>query len=188
MQVLIHQQEGQGFHELGQEWYGRRVSPPYRYRLTLTTGGLLFEAERAEAAAVHPDAKSGCFQEELWRYDVAEFFIANADTGRYLEMNLSPNGAWWGRMFSGPRVPDDSVASLLRVEFAQGVTTSEGWKASLLLPFEVLAALELPLDCWHVAVCAVLEAPEYIYLTTAAPCDTQPDFHRPDLWSAPILS
>lgn len=187
MQVTIHQQEGQPFHEIGQEWYGRSVNPPYRYRLTLTAAGLLFEAERAEAAAVHPDAKPGGFQEELWRYDVAEFFIANADTGRYLEMNLSPNGAWWGRMFSAPRVPDDSVGSLLRVEYAQGCATPAGWKASLLLPADVLAALGLPFDRWRVAVCAVLEAPEYIYLTTAAPCDTQPDFHRPDLWSPPTL-
>lgn len=187
MQVNIHQRNGQCFYELSKEWYGRSVNPPYRYRLTQTEAGLLFEAERAEVAAVHPGARPGCFQEELWRYDVAEFFIASADAGRYLEMNLSPNGAWWGCVFSAPRVADDAASALLRVEQAQGVATPEGWRASLLLPAAVLANLGLSLASCRLAVCAVLESPHYIYLTTAEPCNTQPDFHRPDLWQAPLL-
>ncbi len=187
MQVTIHQQKEQSFDAIEKEWYGRSVNPPYRYRLTLTEAGLLFEAERAEAAAVHPEAKPGCFQEELWRYDVAEFFIANADASRYLEMNLSPNGAWWGRVFGAPRVADDAASALLRVEQAQGCASASGWQASLLLPKDVLDALGFSLEHCRVAVCAVLESPNYIYLTTAEPCDTQPDFHRPDLWRLPLM-
>lgn len=188
MQITIHRQKDQSFYELRREWYGREVSPPYRYRLTLTDAGLLFEAERAEVAAVHPDAKLGCFQKELWRYDVAEFFIANADASRYLEMNLSPNGAWWGCVFSAPRVTDAAASALLRVDQVSGCASSDGWKASLRLPKDVLDALGFSLENCRLAVCAVLEAPEYIYLTTAETCDTQPDFHRPDLWSPPILN
>lgn len=188
MQVTIHRQKEQCFYELGREWYGREVAPPYRYRLTLTEAGLLFEAGRAEAAAVHPDARLGCFQEELWRYDVAEFFIANADASRYLEMNLSPNGAWWGCVFSAPRVVDAAASALLRVGQTSGCASSDGWNASLLLPKDVLESLGLSPENCRLAVCSVLEAPEYIYLTTADACDTQPDFHRPDLWSQPILN
>lgn len=187
MQVEIHSQIGQRFSEIGQEWYGRAVEPPYRYRLTLTEAGLLFEAERAERAALHPDARPGVFQEELWKYDVAEFFIHSEKAGHYLEMNLSPNGAWWGCVFTAPRVVKPGAEQLLRVEQAQGEATDAGWKASLLLPADVLRALDFDLSECHVAVCAVLEAPEYIYLTTANPCETQPDFHRPDLWPQPVM-
>ncbi len=188
MQVLIHSNTSGDFSQIEHEWYGRVVEPPYCYRLTHTRGGLLFEAKRAEGAAIHPEARAGKFQEELWRYDVAEFFISNADCSRYLEMNLSPNGAWWGSVFTAPRVVDEQGAALLRVEYATGVATDDGWQASLLLPQAVLDALGFHLPDCRVAVCAVLETPDYIYLTTAEPCDTQPDFHRPDLWCKLMLS
>ncbi len=187
MKVLIHGREGGFFSHLTHEWYGREVIPPYRYRLTHTPAGLLFEAERAAAASIHPDARGGHFQEELWRYDVAEFFISNADASRYLEMNLSPNGAWWGCVFTAPRVVDEAGCSHICVDFATGVVEDSGWKASLLLPQRALDALGFHLPDCRVAVCAVLEAPQYIYLTSASPCNTQPDFHRPDLWSNPEM-
>lgn len=186
MQVLINTSEPGSFSQINKEWYGREVAPPYCYRMTHTCDGLLFEAKRAEPAALHPDAHAGKFQEELWRYDVAEFFISTADTSRYMEMNLSPNGAWWGSVFTAPRVVDAAASSLLRVESATGEATNDGWQASLLLPQEVLDALGFHLPDCRIAVCAVLESPQYIYLTTAAPCHTQPDFHRPDLWQHPV--
>lgn len=187
MQVVIHKNAEPPYQEIRKEWYGRTIEPSYHYRFSLSERGLLFEARRMAKPSVHPHAIPGCFQKELWRYDVAEFFIAKGDLSRYVEVNLSPNGAWWASAFTAPRVVDEQVSALLRVEYATGEATDDGWQASLLLPQSVLDALGLHLPDCRVAACAVLEAPDYIYLTTANPCDTQPDFHRPDLWSLPQM-
>ncbi|MBQ2379954.1 MAG: hypothetical protein II295_06125, partial [Akkermansia sp.] len=89
--------------QINQEWYGATIVPPYEYSFTLTPEGLEFYASRKAAATVHPDGVCGAFQAELWRYDAAEFFITTPDGKRYMEFNLSPNGAWWAAVFCAPR-------------------------------------------------------------------------------------
>lgn len=187
-QVAIYTTEGQNTDALTTEWYGRELTPPVRYRLTLLPQGLRFEAERGVKPALNPNARPGEFCGELWRYDVAEFFVATPGAERYMEVNLSPNGAWWGCVFTAPRVADAEAGRSLRVEYARGEVSEQGWKASLLIPREVFDALGMTPETCRFAVCAVQDAPDYLYLTTADDCSGEPDFHRPYAWKTAVLT
>lgn len=174
---------------IGQEWYGKPVEPPYEYSFKLTAEGLVFSAARKAPALVHPEGKCGDFQAELWRYDAAEFFITTPEGGRYMEFNLSPNGAWWAAVFCAPRciAPGFENWEPAGVQ-ATGCATAEGWSCSALIPAAVLEEVGIcPADC-KLTAAAILKSPDQVFLTTALPCDTQPDFHRPDLWEQAILS
>jgi len=51
-------------------------------------------------------ATKGDYVEGLWEADVAEFFLAKANTAgsfNYLEINVSPEGAWWSMEHHGIR-------------------------------------------------------------------------------------
>ena len=171
--------------QLSHEWEGHAVTPPAEFRFSLTAEGLVFCARRQAAAQVHPQGKCGCFQEELWKYDAAEFFISTADGERYLEFNLSPNGAWWAHVFSAPRVSAVGFESYIPAGIcATGKCGAEGWAAEALVPHGVLQELGIDPATCRLAACAILESPQQIFLTTALPCNTQPDFHRPDLWES----
>ena len=171
------------------EWYGTPIEPPFEFSFTLTPEGLLFQAARKAAAKVHPDGVCGCFQPELWRYDAAEFFITTADGKRYMEFNLSPNGAWWAAVFCVPRqiAPGFENWKPAGIQ-ATGTSTDEGWNCRALIPAAVLEEVGIsPANC-KLTAAAILKSPEQVFLTTALPCDTQPDFHRPDLWEQAILA
>jgi len=47
-----------------------------------------------------PSQQKRQWVEGLWEEDVAELFICDPNTGRYQELNLSPDGAWWSSVFS----------------------------------------------------------------------------------------
>lgn len=51
---------------------------------------------------------SKSFAEGLWNYDLVEAFLA-LDNKRYLELNLSINGAWWSAQFNDYRDRDNSI-------------------------------------------------------------------------------
>ena len=46
------------------------------------------------------------FFEGLWRFDCGELWLANPESGRYIEFNLAPTGDWWTCVFVSPRVRD----------------------------------------------------------------------------------
>lgn len=162
------------------DWYGAPVAPPLAYSFALSRDELIFKASRQAPARIHPEAQPGRFQPELWRYDTAEFFIAAAEGGRYLEFNLCPNGAWWACAFDAARQaaaePPPSGVS------AAGQCSAEGWSCEAHLPLSELKRLGIdPSRCRLVAT-AILNTPEQIFLTTADSSDGEPDFHRPDTW------
>ncbi len=53
---------------------------------------------------------AGTFAAGLWRRDVAELFIRTAGSPAYVELNLSPGGAWWRCAFASYRQPDRRAA------------------------------------------------------------------------------
>lgn len=187
MQSIISTGKAQ-IQSIDKEWYGQPIEPPYEYSFTLTAEGLEFCAARKAAALVHPEGVCGAFQAELWRYDAAEFFISTPGGERYMEFNLSPNGAWWAAVFCAPRqlAPGFENWEPAGVQ-ATGSSTDEGWSCRALIPAAVLAEAGIsPQDC-KLTAAAILKSPDQVFLTTALPCDTQPDFHRPDLWEKAIL-
>lgn len=171
--------------QLAQDWYGTTVAEPVHYSFTIEGGNLMFRAWQKAAVSLPPYAVPGQFTEKLWMYDVAEFFIA-APGGRYMEFNLCPNGAWWACVFSAPRVADAAAAAPQGVQ-TTGNVTAEGWEASAAVPLAELAALGISPDSCKLAATAILNSPDYLFLTTAEDLSGEPDFHRPHAWPAALL-
>ncbi len=166
---------------LGQEWYGAKVEPAVEFSFSIEGDELVFRVSREASAKIHPDAKLGVFQENLWKYDTAEFFIAKEDCSRYLEFNLSPNGAWWSMIFTDPRVVDESAIQITpRVCEAQ--CDDKGWSCTARIPIADLIAMGLDPRNSRMAVCSILESPEQIFLTTADKTEGVADFHKLPDW------
>ncbi len=167
--------------ERATEWYGQPLVSPFRYSFAIEGEQLVFRAACAAPALLHPDASEGAFQENLWKYDTAEFFIAREDLSAYLECNVSPNGAWWAAVFTSPRVPigGDVVTPQL---IATGESTESGWSCEARLELAALRELGMDLESCRVGACAILQSPEQVFVTTNADCSGEPDFHRPQGW------
>lgn len=184
MQIQIHsQQEGADVpvQVLDKEWFGREVCPPLEFSFVIEGDELVFRAAQKAAALLHPDASLGGFQEMLWKYDTAEFFIAKPDCSRYLEFNLSPNGAWWSMIFTAPRVVDDTAIQIAPSS-CEAQCDESGWVCTARIPMADLIAMGLDPRSSRMAVCAILESPEQIFLTTADNVRGIPDFHKLADW------
>ncbi|MDP4722137.1 MAG: hypothetical protein NWS48_12995 [Akkermansiaceae bacterium] len=171
---------------IGSDWSGKPLLPPLAFSLAADAENLWFVATRQAEACVHPDAFLGSFTPELWKYDTAELFIADDKTGRYLEFNLAPNGAWWAAEFSSPR-----VASVTQPDFKSNVTSHSGdesgqWLAALSIP---LAFLRDTVDFGtgtKANATFILGSPEQTFHSAAKLPGAEPDFHQPSAF--PILS
>lgn len=73
------------------------------------------------------------FHEGLWHFDCGELFLLQPATGRYLEINLAPNGAWWSCVFTDVR---QRAADIMppQVEVWSDSVTEAGWSAGFRLP------------------------------------------------------
>ncbi len=189
MQSIISAAAAPQPQRISKEWYGNAVEPPYVYCFTYSPDGLEFIAARKAPALVHPEAQGGAFQAELWRYDTAEFFISTPNGERYMEFNLSPNGAWWAAVFSAPRqiAPGFEHWQPQGIR-ATGTSSQDGWSCRALIPNSVLQEAGIDYTACKLTAAAILNSPQQIFLTTALPCDTQPDFHRPDLWEPAVVN
>lgn len=173
--------------KLSHEWYGKEIVPAVEYSFSIEGEQLVFRAAQAAAAQPHPEGRPGEFREELWKYDTAEFFIANADGTRYMEFNLSPTGAWWACVFEGPRRVAPAYGVPQGVQ-TTGSTSANGWACSARIPLAFLATLGItPRQCRLVATC-ILNSPNYLFLTTAEDSSGEPDFHRPQSWPQAIYN
>lgn len=115
-------------------------------------------------------------------HDVAEFFLTDPTTGRYVEFNLSPNGAWWSQSFSAPRVPDGQ-GLVPGVETFAELAPDGGWVAAMAIPRGFLES-ELKFgDSSRLNVCFILGSPEQRFLSAANLGGGEPDFHRPERFS-----
>lgn len=186
VQNVIHTGEGSS-QQLRKEWFGNAVLPPLEYCFRLSSEALLFQASRPAPARVHPDARSGQFQPGLWKFDTAEFFLSRADGGRYLEVNVSPNGAWWSGVFHAPRVQEPEFADWRPAITASGTCRSEGWSCQATLPLADLHRMGIELSHCRLAVCAILQSPNQLFLTSADDTSGDPDFHRPLSWDFPVI-
>lgn len=188
MQCRIYAAEEGAPQTLSREWYGAELAPPFEFSFHRDEEELIFRMRRDAAAIIHPTAAPGAWQEELWRYDVAEFFIATPGADRYLEFNLCPNGAWWAAAFTEPRVPLAGFDARALAPRTSGMCRPEGWAAEAHVPLALLRAHGWELSACRMAVCAVIcRAGAYTYLTSSEQTSGRPDFHRPWDWEAPLL-
>jgi len=167
------------------DWNAEPVNPPAAYSLAVDPHRLWFVATHSQPAHIHPKARPGQFLAELWKFDVAELFLHDSNSGRYLELNLSPNGAWWSCEFTAPRerahTEDQPWPG---VETYAELAPDGGWVAAMTLPLDTLVdRLKLgPATTGNVTF--ILNSPEPQFLSAAPLGDGEPDFHRPAAFSA----
>lgn len=132
-----------------------------------------------------PDTQCGVFTSNLWQRDCAEFFLCNPATGRYVEFNLNPHGAWWSASFNAPRAHrrdepfQDAHCSAASFTDNQSNDSAETWSATISIPLKALeTVLETSIVNLTANVTAILSTPNQIFLTAAPLGGEEPDFHR----------
>lgn len=193
MQTVIHQWAFPGSfehlatlprQELVNDWYGYDVEPAAEFCFATDGENLWFLASRKQSATIHPDAKPGEFLAELWKYDLAEWFIASQEGKNYWEFNLAPNGAWWASHFSDVRIADPATPVPMSVE-TYSIMNNDEWCVMAKIPLNQLDGIDIR-DC-KLATTFILNTPDQIFLTTADDLTGDPDFHRPSSFNCPVL-
>ena len=142
------------------------------FTVSLFGSDLVFDVKAAVASHPHPDASEGQRFEGLWEGDVIELFLAAPD-GRYLEINLATNCAWWACHFDSPRSRSQEPAPLCRTSrLSDGVlrlATSVEWLSKSCNPCDLR---------WNVT--AILHRQACLYSSAAPLSWENPDFHQPE--------
>lgn len=170
-------------------WQGRAITPPCGFGMAIDDTSFWFVATRNKAATSHPDSIAGEFTPKLWQYDVAELFIHDPATSRYLELNLAPNSAWWCALFSAERTPaqiphTDHTSSAATSTPINGVRTYSDlapdgtWVAAISIPLDELAAIINFSDTSEMNVTFITDSPQQQFLTANPPEGIEPDFHQ----------
>jgi hypothetical protein len=174
---------------LDKDLNGVPVSVPAAYSVVLDPHRLWFIANHRQPASIHPHARPGAFLAGLWQYDVAEIFLADPASGRYLEFNLAPNGAWWSCEFTAPRVrADEAEIAMPEVATFSELSADGSWLAAMAIPRDLL---EARLDfssrsCMNVTM--ILESPEQKFLSAVPLAGAVPDFHQPGRFSKIVFT
>lgn len=166
---------------LDRDWSGAPVEPAAGFALAVDDERLWFIAHHRKPARLHPRCRPGMFQAELWRYDVAELFLADPVSGRYFEFNLAPNGAWWSCEFTAPRVrAEETEIAMPEVATFSDMAPDGAWVAAMAIPVDLLRAR---LDFGprsRVNVAMILESPKQRFVTATDLGGVEPDFHLPE--------
>lgn len=124
------------------------------------------------------------FYEGLWKYDCGEVWLYAPATGRYIEVNLAPNGAWWACVFSSARVRDTSC--IPPVCDTSSVETNFSWFATIKISMADVNRCLGTLDDLQANVTLVLGGcgdddvpPQNLHSVVPL---TIMDFHQPELW------
>ena len=170
---------------LAQDWHGERVEPAAGFALVSDAQRLWFVASHRRPAVLHPQARPGLFQADLWRYDVAELFLADPRSGRYFEFNLAPNGAWWCCEFTAPRLRAEATdLAMPEVATFSDLAADGSWVAALALPLDLLRARLDFGPATRANVTFILETPRQRFLSATRLEAATPDFHRPGDFAA----
>lgn len=160
---------------------GEPLASPAGFSLVMDDRRLWFLANHREPATIHPKARPGLFQADLWEHDVAELFLADPVSGRYFEFNLAPNGAWWTCEFTAPRVRADEVdIAMPDIATFSEMSPDGSWLAAMAIPLDLLRArLDFGKDT-KANVTMILGSPDSRFTSAVDLGDGEPDFHQPD--------
>lgn len=174
---------------IARDWDGEELEPVPAFALACDLEFLWFIAHHRAPAICCGLAPPGAFAAELWKYDVAEFFISDPESGRYIEFNLAPNSAWWSCEFSSPRqraVMADVAMPGVRT-WADGLMAG-GWLAAMAVPLDVLRARVGFGARSRANVSMILGSAPRRFLTASPLGVGEPDFHRPDFFPEVVLT
>lgn len=164
---------------IGSDWFGTPLDPPLAFSLAMDEESLWFVATRQSTATGHPDSFLGSFTSELWKYDTAELFIADSTTGRYLEFNLAPNGAWWAAAFDSPRIQSTSQPEFQNHVKSQSGDDPSQWLAALIIPINFLVETINFGAKTKANATFILGSPLQTFHSVAKLRGNEPDFHQP---------
>lgn len=169
---------------LSKDLHGALLDVPAAFSLVTDAHHLWFIAHHRKPALVHPQARPGAFQAELWKYDVAELFLSDPVSGRYFEFNLSPNGAWWTCEFTRPRVRADSAEiAMPEVATFSELSADGSWLAAMAIPLDLLRArLDFGAET-RINVTMIVESPQQRFLSANPLGGGDPNFHQPECFS-----
>lgn len=157
------------------DWFGRPPRHQARFKV-YRQGSLLTFLFQADKKPEHNSSlKPGDFVEGLWEHDVAELFI-RVPSGRYVELNLGPSGAWWCAEFSAYR-QRRAVLRCPTVQTQTAATETAFWEASLTVERGDLPFAESDWETAHWNVTAILSPQQPEYLSFGHRLGGDPDFH-----------
>lgn len=170
---------------LSTDWFGSPLKKASVFTIAKDIESLWFVCIFSHAACIHPYASPGQFTPELWKFDVAELFLANSATGQYLEFNLTSNGAWWASKFLSVREPFREQPDF---------TTMIRSHHDLVGNHQCLVSLEIPLNFLKreidfgtttaANIAFIRDSPSQRYLSASKLPGVEPDFHQPIYFSA----
>jgi hypothetical protein len=165
---------------LAKDVHGAALQSPAAFCVVADTQYLWFIANHRRPAQLHPKARPAIFQAELWRYDVAELFLADPITGRYFEFNLAPNGAWWTCEFTAPRIRAEEVdIAMPGIATFSDMAADGSWLAAMAIPLDLLRArLDFGSNT-QINIAMILETPAQKFISAADLGNGEPDFHQP---------
>lgn len=165
---------------LAKDLKGELLEVPAAFSLVADPKHLWFIANHRRPASIHPKARPGAFQAELWKHDVAELFLLEELTGRYFEFNLAPNGAWWTCEFKAPRIREDELEiAMPEVATFSEIAPDGSWVAAMAIPLDLLEARLGFGPNTRANVTMILESPNQKFLSAADMGPGEPDFHQP---------
>ena len=163
------------------DWYGEPFAKPLAFGLAVDRDYLWFVAGHQEPASFHPEARPGAFQAELWKHDVAEFFLLDPTSGKYLEFNLAPNGAWWSAVFTAPRERERAEDTQFPdVATYADLSPDGGWMAAAAIPLKHLRSEFSFGDTSQMNVTFIVKSPEQKFASAVKLEGGKPDFHQPE--------
>jgi len=111
------------------------------------------------------------------------FFISEPQSGRYLEFNLAPNGAWWSAEFTAPsvRAHEDEV-EIPGVKTFGDLTPDGTWMAAASIPLDILEARVNFGESSCMNVTMIIDSPEQQFLSASAAPKGKPNFHQTSLF------
>ncbi len=162
------------------DWVGNPLNPPVGFTVATDPESLWFLATRGAPAKSFAGTSSHGFHEKLWQADTAELFIGDPTSGRYLEINLAPNAAWWACLFREPRVTCE-----IQPDFTSKAKTylddqgEAGWLAAICFPLTFLReTLNFgPGSTGNAAF--ILNSPDQTFHSATKLPGSHPDFHQP---------
>ncbi len=122
--------------------------------------------------------------EGLWRADCGELWLYSPSTGRYIEINVAPNGAWWACVFSAPRLRDEECERP-KCDTTRADSKS-GWLSTIYVSWDEIRRCLQSTEDLHANVTLILDGcpdvdPPLENLHSAVKLGAV-DFHRPHEW------
>jgi hypothetical protein len=162
------------------DWSGSKITnlPKFLFWIDQTHFHFLASQEGTPGLN-HPDSRPGHYQSELWKYDVAEFFLLSSDKNRYLEFNLAPNGGWWSSAFCTPLIPAPGEPLPIPNVQTSAEVNRDGWRARASIPLSWLQKNYGFSKSTCLNACFILNSPDQIFVSAGNLGDGNPDYHRP---------